>query len=280
MLDQSQPVTYRPVPFNFVDLEEKANGYLENVRREAGRILAQAREEVARMSERVRQESAQSQAEAERVRKETETLDLRLEGEKKRLEELRRRIETESREKGYEEGNRLGREEGYQTGYADGELQATVDYDEKIKREASLMLGEQLETLMPALQLAVERIQTAQHAFLAHWERSAIQVAAAMAYRTINRHLPEMKDVPCTLIREALELGVGSSMLKLRLNPEDYEALLPRAEMIVNQLAGSAATEIVPDERVTPGGCILETSLGVIDQRIESRLDRIQMELV
>ncbi|HBT76653.1 MAG TPA: hypothetical protein DEB39_06950 [Planctomycetaceae bacterium] len=280
MPGNDQPTTYRPVPFNFIDLEEKATEYLAKVRQEAQRITREVKTEVERLRTQAQKEITEVRTESARVRTATEDLNRRLETEVTNLEARAKQTETDARERGFAEGKKAGYEEGQKAGYADGELQANLDHDERVKREAALMLEKRLETLLPALEEAAADIRSAQHSFLAHWERAAIQVAAAMAQRVIMQHLPEMPEVPFALIREALELGVGSSLLRIRMNPGDHAALLPRIEMIVDRLAGAATTEIVPDDRVTPGGCILETSLGTIDQRIESRLDRIRMELV
>lgn len=295
---QQKPVTYRPVPFNFVDLEEKATDYLAKVKAEAVQIAADARNEVARLRKRTLDEIEQSrsaaQAEAETMRGQLEELRTRLEEEENHFKKRKEELETEAirikaelklnedaaRKNGYEEGRRLGYEEGKTQGYADGELQATVDYAEKVRNEAAIQLGAQLETLLPALQNMMGQLETAKQSFLQLWERSAIKVASSIARRAISRELPNMVDVPLKMLRETLELGAGSTSVKVRLNPDDHEALLPQIDILVGEMMGTVPTEVIPDHRITHGGCVLETSLGVIDNQIEARLQRIEQELV
>jgi flagellar biosynthesis/type III secretory pathway protein FliH len=299
------PMTYRPVPFNFVDLEEKARSYLAQVKSEAVQIASEAREEVSRIRELARKEREKSLAEVERSRAQA-----RLESEtiRKQLDDLHKRLQTEeenfkrrkdeleseaiklkaqlkqnedaARKTGYEEGKQVGYDEGKSQGYADGELQATIDYAEKVRREAEIQLGVQLETLLPALKTMIERLETAKQSFLQLWEQSAIKVASAIAAKAITRELPEMADVPMKLLREVLELGAGSASVRIRLNPDDYAALQPQMDILIREMSGAAQTEIVPDAKITSGGCVLETSLGVIDNQIEARLERIEQELV
>jgi len=38
--------------------------------------------------------------------------------------------------------------------------------------------------------------------------------------------------------------------------------------------------ELVPDERVTPGGCILESGAATVDARLETQLNLIQKALL
>ncbi|MDR1269093.1 MAG: hypothetical protein LBK82_06185 [Planctomycetaceae bacterium] len=304
--DQSvqKPVTYHPVPFNFIDLEEKASDFLSRVKAEAVQVAAEARNEVARIRELARIEREKALAEVEQARfnanQETETI-------RNQLSELHQRLQTEednfkkrkdqleseviklkaqlkqsediARKTGYDEGHQVGYSEGKTKGYADGELQATIDYAEKVHREAEIQLGIQLETLLPALKTMTERFETAKQSFLQLWEQSAIKVATTIAERAISRFLPEMIDVPLKLLREALELGAGSTSVRIRLNPDDYETLQPQMDILIREMANAARTEIVPDAKISPGGCILETSLGTIDNQIESRLERIEQEL-
>ncbi len=167
-----QPVRYRPVPFNFVDLEEKAAEYLARIRAEATRITTEARNEVARLREITQREYEETRREAEKVRAATEERNKRLATESASLEQRRAQLEKESREKGHAEGHKAGYEEGRASGYADGELQANLDFDERVKREAGMILEQKLTTLMPAVEDAATKIQSAQHFFLAHWERA------------------------------------------------------------------------------------------------------------
>ncbi len=294
---QQNVATYRPVPFNFIDLEEKASDYLAKVRTDALKIAAEARAEVARLRETTLKEIEKSRNDAknetEKVRTQLETLKAKLQEEEANFKRRKSELEAEAakqkaalkvseenaRKSGYDDGFNLGQEEGLKKGYADGELQATIDYAEKIRSEAEVQLGTQLETLFPALQSMVVQLETAKQSFLQLWEQSAIHVARSIAERTIGRQLPDMIDVPLRLLRESLELGAGSTSVKIRLNPTDFESLSPQISLLVDELSGATRMEIVPDGRITAGGCVLETSLGIVDNQIESRLDRIEQEL-
>jgi len=279
-IPQEPSAAYRPVPFNFCDLERKAQDYLAKVKQDALAIATHARDEIAKMRDEAQKELAFAKKEAARVREQGEALDKRLAEEHSALDTRRREVEETAQKNGYESGYKSGYDEGRQKGYSDGEVQAMTDYAEKVRREAEIQLAGKLETLLPALQTTVRNLETVQQSFLLHWEKSAIGVATAIAERAISRQLPEMVDVPLKLLREALELAVGCTQMKIRLNPTDYETLQPQIDLLIAELSGAAATELVPDHKVSPGGCAIETSLGIIDQRIESRLDRIQMELV
>jgi len=141
------------------------------------------------------------------------------------------------------------------------------------------MVRSQLATVLPALQKTVEEIHHAKQAWLAHWERSAVHLAAAIAERVIRRELHEKPEIPLDLVREALELAAGQSNVRIHLHPEDYEAIAEQVEMLVAEMASLGDAELVPNADVSRGGCRVETRFGVIDQQFEAQLARIEEEL-
>jgi len=161
----------------------------------------------------------------------------------------------------------------------DAEVQGRREGLEAIDKMVEERLAGQLATLMPALKQVVRDIHDAKHAWMTHWEKSAMHVAAAIAQRLIRRELAQRPEITLGLVREALELAAGSARLRIRLNPDDHEALSPQIETLVKELAGLAGAEVVADADVSPGGCRVDTAFGVIDQQFEAQLARIEEEL-
>jgi flagellar assembly protein FliH len=305
---QQNSVANNIAPFNFVDLEDKATKYIAHVNEEATRIATEAvtnarneverikhaaiaeRESVLAEAERTR---VQAREEAEKIRKQLDELHQRLQAEEENFKNRKEQLESEAiklkvqlkqnedsaRKTGYDEGKQLGYDEGHAQGYADGEMKAMIDYAEKVNTEAEIRVGTQLETLLPALNTMIERLEAAKQAFAQQWEGSAIKVVQAIAAKVIDCHMSEITDVPIRLLREALELVTGSTSVRIRLNKADYEALRPQIDLLIQEMTRSMQTEIVGDESITPGGCILETPQGTIDNQIESRLARVEQEL-
>jgi flagellar assembly protein FliH len=199
--------------FNFDDMAAKASQYLDQVRVEAAKIVAEARKEAACLKQ---------QAEAE------------------------------------------GRREG------------TAAIEQTVEQQ----LGQQLATLRPALEQAVQDIHHAKQAWLGQWEKGAVHLAAAIAARVIRRELSRAPEITLALVREALELAAGSAQLKIRLSPADHASLASQVQMVVRELAPLAQTELIADPQISAGGCRVETRFGVIDQQFESQLARIEEELV
>ena len=301
---QQNSVAYNIAPFNFADLEDKATKYIAQVNEEAARIIAGTRSEM----ERVRQTAAaeweksaaevektrsQARQEAEAIRGQLDELRQRLQAEEENFKTRKEQLESEAvklkaqlkqnedtaRKTGYDEGKQVGYGEGHSKGYADGEMKAMIDYADKVQREAEIQLGTKLETLFPALKVMIDQLEMVKQTFLQQWEQSAVKVSQVIAAKVIDQQLAEMPDIPLRLLREALELGTGSTSVRIRLNTDDYESLKPQIDLLIQEMTRSIQTEIVGDSSISPGGCILETPQGIIDNQIEVRLARIDEEL-
>lgn len=140
-------------------------------------------------------------------------------------------------------------------------------------------VARQMASVLPALRQAVDEIRHARQAWLAHWQRQAVHVAAAMARRIVRHELSHQPQLALELVREALELAAGNPRLRVRLNPADHAALASQVQGLADQLAPLAQAEIVADPEIGLGGCRVETQFGVIDQQIETQLARLAEEL-
>lgn len=155
--------------------------------------------------------------------------------------------------------------------------QAAIKAVEKTMEEK---VGKQLATLLPAIQQTTAELEKARQAWLAHWERSAVHLATRIAERVIRREISQDPQITVSLVREALELATGSGEITVRMNAADVQSLGPHLETLLQSLGGKANAKIHSDDSIAAGGCRLETRFGVIDQRIEEQLKRIEEELV
>lgn len=158
---------------------------------------------------------------------------------------------------------------------AEGRLVAERAVDERIEAR----LATQLETALPALRQTVDDLCRMKQDWLIHWERRAVQLATAIAERICRRELERRPEIALDLVREALTLAAGSGKVRVLLNPRDHAAWGLHVERIAAETSRFIAAQVAPDERITPGGCRLETEYGAIDQQLETQLRRIEEEL-
>jgi len=153
---------------------------------------------------------------------------------------------------------------------------AALEAAEQVLKEK---VGRQLATVVPALGEAIDRIRGAKDQWFAHWEQTAVHVAAAIASRVIRREIERTPNVTLALVREALELAAGTADVQLRMHPDDLAALGSQVERLAEELARLGKPEILADPNIEKGGCRVETRFGAIDQQFAAQLARIEQEL-
>lgn len=148
-------------------------------------------------------------------------------------------------EDGYEAGHAKGLEEAHAS-LRDKQLQL-----ERLLHEASQAFAGQLDAL----------------------EDVAVGIAFAAAVKILGESLATPAGVRAA-VRQVLERTRTDEKLVVRLAPHDFYLLLQqRAD------AWPAELELVPDERIELGGCLVETSAGTLDARIETQMAELRRVL-
>lgn len=164
---------------------------------------------------------------------------------------------------------------GRQTGMRQAEDQITL----RAREIANQMLAERLYQALPALEAAVTGLQVERDRWLAVWEQSAVGLAIAIAEKILRAELKQRPELASTMISEALQLAAGQPHVQVSMHPTDIELIQQSGVDITQRLAALGQGELIPDDRISRGGCHIETQHGVIDARLETQLDRISREL-
>jgi len=179
-----------------------------------------------------------------------------------------------------DEVRRKAHAEGLVVGQRDGFASAQQLIDTRAAEIAARQTQEQLRTVLPAFQAAVQALEIERDRWLATWEAAAVKLSAAIAEKILRHELVQRPELTLGIVREALQLAAGQPHLKLHLNPQDLEQLQQCGEAAVGLFASVGEATLAPDESVSRGGCLIETRHGVIDARLETQLARITEELL
>jgi flagellar biosynthesis/type III secretory pathway protein FliH len=149
------------------------------------------------------------------------------------------------------------RRRGYETGLAEG-------------REAGR--AEVTEILVQAREDA-EQIRAAS-------KEAAIPIARRMAERIVGRALELHPSLIADIANQALVASrARSGPVTLRLHPIDLAALESERPRLAARLGSALDLQLVPDENIAQGGCIVETNVGRLDARLDRQLDAIEKAL-
>lgn len=261
------------------DLGRKTADFMAKIRAEAELIIGNAKKQVEQIRLEMLAECQKEREELEKRVTELETARKTLEDDLDAFEKQRATLEKDAFEKAKEEGLRQGLEEGTKRGYAQGMKDAETEIETQVEQRVETLAKKAAESACAPVHRLIREMSEARQTLLKNWEENIMQIAAAIAYQTILREPTILRQASIDLLREALELAMNCTTLKIRMNPDDVENLRDQIDSVREETGNIAKSEVIPDSKITRGGCLVETSLGVVDERLETRLERIVAEL-
>lgn len=174
------------------------------------------------------------------------------------LEAARAEAET-IRAQAWAEGHQAGLEAGREAGV----------------QECRAQLDEILATVRGVLE---EAHRVAADAARRH-EEEIVQTALMIAARLARQPDVLGPETVRRLLEEVLPRTAGIHEVTIRLHPADLQAIKAMSADLTTHLEGGARVQWVGDERITRGGCLIETERGQLDARVETRLARIAEQL-
>ncbi|MDI6799976.1 MAG: FliH/SctL family protein [Actinomycetota bacterium] len=158
----------------------------------------------------------------------------------------------------------LLREEAFKQGYEGGLAQAEAE----------------TKGLIDTLEMITKRALEEKKKIVEEAEASSIKLAIDIAEKIINEEIRATPDFIKNVAKKALQLAVEREHVVLRLNPKDFEIIKESREELASSVDGIKELEIIADQRIRQGGCIIETAQGSVDARIDSQLGEISKKLL
>ncbi|MAF11944.1 hypothetical protein CMK11_15970 [Candidatus Poribacteria bacterium] len=164
--------------------------------------------------------------------------------------------ETENFKEGYRQGLDAGIQEGYDRGSQEKEQELAAAIEEQF---TSL-----LEALRAGAGVVAAENERVREDFEAWLPRAVLLVSECVLRHDAQTDVASL----VTVVREAIaSLGAGQPLV-VRLHPEDYGLLSQQPpEAWANDLLTFS-----PDQTVTRGGAVVESSTQVVDARMEARM--------
>jgi len=147
---------------------------------------------------------------------------------------------------------------------SDGQAEGRRELLAEIERERAAQTREVKE--------ALGRLADLEESLTRRREAVLLEIALEAASRIVRERIEAADPVALRAIREAMEALPGSTTLRARLNPADLEVL-------ARELSGEidrGRLELIPDQSITRGGCVVETAVGTVDATVETALDALR----
>ncbi len=253
-IEEAEPVEVEAEPELDLEVEREtvlseAQRIKEDAESEVQRIKQEAEETAFKLMQKsnvdVRKIKEEAEAEAEKILNDARAEAERIEEEAKRQAE---EILAEARRNAYGEG----REEGFKEG----------------QEEVSRLI----ERLHAILNAASDKRQE----ILNKTERQVVDLVLLIAYKVVKVISESQKKVVLENVKQALEKVKGETEIIIKVNTQDLNLTTRHKKQFIEAVEGLKKVTVEEDNRVKPGGCIIETSFGDIDARIQKQLDVIE----
>lgn len=158
--------------------------------------------------------------------------------------------------------------EAFNEGYEEGKQRALEELQDEITgrmNEASAVLE----------QAYVEKQQIIQEA-----EPFLVELSGAIAEKVIDKQLELNPDYTIDLIKRSLSRKKEQGTLTLCVSPAQFAFVQAAREELSLVIDSQAELQILPDPAVQDKGCVIRSSFGSVDAKIDTQLKEIKKELL
>jgi flagellar assembly protein FliH len=166
-----------------------------------------------------------------------------------------------------EESRESGKKDGFSEGYKEGLEKGRVEGQQKFS--AGIQKWEEALN-----QVVVERKR-----LLAEMRPILADLASQSLHQCLKKEAQLDRQMVVRIVEETLKKAHDRVHLKAHLNPEDVrEVEAQKGKLLLS--VGMSELEIMPDGRIEPGGCLLETEAGSVDARISTIATQVKQALL
>lgn len=139
---------------------------------------------------------------------------------------------------------------------------------------------EDLAGICSALTKAISIVSRLREKIIKESEEELLKLAFMVAKKIIRQEIKHDRHILTQLVSEALKGFPEQHDIVVCLHPEDYKVINSNKELFLAGIDEERQITIKADETTTLGGCVVESSTGVIDARIEAQLEEIYKCLI
>lgn len=112
------------------------------------------------------------------------------------------------------------------------------------------------------------------------WEETMLKLSVRVAEKIIGEELKLHSDAIVTIVREVLQCARFGRQITIQVNEAEAQLVRSRVDRLKASLGVNSDIEIVASNSVPPGGCVVESELGVVDARLETQLKCLEEVLL
>lgn len=158
--------------------------------------------------------------------------------------------------------------EAFQQGYQEGLAQAEHD------------MAQRMAEMMEEAQIVLQEAYRARDVIIQEAEPFLVELSCGIAEKIVDKQLTVEPEFAMDLIRKNLARKREQGLISLCVSPAQFAFVNAAREELSLAVDSQAELQILPDSTVKDMGCVIRSSFGSIDARIDTQLTEIKKELV
>lgn len=150
---------------------------------------------------------------------------------------------------------------------------------EEGKQQAEQMLQTELEKMMQEARDVLKLAYEEKERIIQESEPFLVDLSCAIAEKVIDKQLNVSPDYMIDLIKRSLARKREQGVIALCVSPSHFAFVQAAREELSLAIDSQAELQILPDPTVKDHGCVIRSSFGSVDARIDTQLAEIKKEL-
>ena len=146
---------------------------------------------------------------------------------------------------------------------------------QRAAEEAARVRQEEAAKFEAAANELLDRFQRAADMALENLAGQVATLAAGVTSKIIHRQVAADDEIILDVIADAMEQLSDIKRLRIVINPADEETISGHQAALLKHAGGLERLEVVSDDSIEPGGCLLDSDRGEVDARLSSQLEVI-----
>ena len=180
-------------------------------------------------------------------------------------------LKQQAHDEGSQQGYQEGKEAGYEAGYQEGILQGQQTGRAEMEQVIADAVAQSANILAASEQESKEMIVAA--------ERQIVDIALAVSRKILAYEILENPMVVLPLVKAALQKVSDQEEVVIRVSVDDFDSVLMAKKDLQTMVGKEHALKIMVDHTIDSGSCIIDTSYGEVDARIDTQFETIKKAL-
>lgn len=164
------------------------------------------------------------------------------------------------------------------TGAVDVAEQARKEGHDSGHTEGVAAAEREMEEMLATMRGLIDMARVERHKIIEGAEPEIIKLAMGIAERILHKAVEVDRDVVVAITKSAIGELVDRESITVRVNPIDLERMKQHRDSML-ALGETKHMRVIEDQRVDPGGVVVETDAGTLDAKISTQVDEAKRVL-